>query len=114
MKEIRRLRDKILIGCILCLFSFIPKGAANNYIMNPYTHQEISADSIIERVMTFAPLYETIVSDYRANLYIKGKMNIQKKSMLTVCNISMKISKKSSNTCLMTVWLSKKALTALL
>ena len=76
MKEIRRLRDKILIGCILCLFSFIPKGTANNYIMNPYTHQEISADSIIERVMTFAPLYETIVSDYRANLYIKGKMDI--------------------------------------
>ena len=66
------MRDKILIGCILCLFSFIPKGTANNYIMNPYTHQEISADSIIERVMTFAPLYETIVSDYRANLYIKG------------------------------------------
>ncbi|UWO02051.1 MULTISPECIES: DUF5686 family protein [Bacteroides] len=82
MKEIRRLRDKILIGCILCLFSFIPKGTANNYIMNPYTHQEISADSIIERVMTFAPLYETIVSDYRANLYIKGKMDIQKKNFI--------------------------------
>jgi len=82
MKEIRQLRDKILIGCILCLFSFIPKGAANNYIMNPYTHREISADSIIERVMTFAPLYETIVSDYRANLYIKGKMDIQKKNFI--------------------------------
>ena len=50
--------------------------------MNPYTHQEISADSIIERVMTFAPLYETIVSDYRANLYIKGKMDIQKKNFI--------------------------------
>ncbi|MEO3421205.1 DUF5686 family protein [Bacteroides xylanisolvens] len=82
MKEIRQLRDKILIGYILCLFSFISKGAANNYIMNPYTHQEISADSIIERVMTFAPLYETIVSDYRANLYIKGKMDIQKKNFI--------------------------------
>ena len=50
--------------------------------MNPYTHQEISADSIIERVMTFAPLYETIVSDYRANLYIKGRMDIQKKNFI--------------------------------
>ncbi|RJU24401.1 hypothetical protein DXA05_23705 [Bacteroides sp. AM54-2NS] len=67
---------------MLCLFSFISKGAANNYIMNPYTHQEISADSIIERVMTFAPLYETIVSEYRANLYIKGKMDIQKKNFI--------------------------------
>ena len=82
MKEIRRLRDKILIGCILCLFSFSLKGAASNYIMNPYTRQGISADSIIERVMTFAPLYETIVSDYRANLYIKGKMDIQKKNFI--------------------------------
>ncbi|WP_073347813.1 DUF5686 family protein [Bacteroides congonensis] len=82
MKEIRRLRDKILIGCILCLFSFSLKGAASNYIMNPYTHKSISADSIIERVMTFAPLYETIVSDYRANLYIKGKMDIQKKNFI--------------------------------
>ncbi|MEQ3323092.1 DUF5686 family protein [Bacteroides caccae] len=82
MKEIRRLRVKILIGCIVCLFSFISKGTANNYIMNPYTSTEISADSIIERVMTFAPLYETIVSDYRANLYIKGRMDIQKKNFI--------------------------------
>ena len=72
------MKYKILIGCMLCLFSFIPKGAAN-LVLNPYTSQEISADSIIERVMTFAPSYESIVSDYRANLYIKGKMNIQKK-----------------------------------
>ena len=50
--------------------------------MNPYTHQEISADSIIERVMTFAPLYETIVSEYRANLYIKGKMDISEEEFL--------------------------------
>ncbi|GAA6254517.1 DUF5686 family protein [Bacteroides sp. f07] len=64
------------------MFSFTLKGAAGNYIMNPYTRQEISADSIIGRVMTFAPLYETIVSDYRANLYIKGKMDIQKKNFI--------------------------------
>ena len=75
------MKYKILIGCMLCLFSFIPKGAAN-LVLNPYTSQEISADSIIERVMTFAPSYESIVSDYRANLYIKGKMNIQKKNFI--------------------------------
>lgn len=80
MKEIRRLRYKILIVCILGLFFFTSKGTAHDYVMNPYTRQEISADSIIERVMTFAPLYETIVSDYRASLYIKGKMDIQKKN----------------------------------
>ena len=82
MKEIRRLRYKILIVCILGLFFFTSKGTAHDYVMNPYTRQEISADSIIERVMTFAPLYETIVSDYRASLYIKGKMDIQKKNFI--------------------------------
>lgn len=95
------MRDKILIGCILCLFSFISKGAANNYIMNPYTHQEISADSIIERVMTFAPLYETIVSEYRANLYIKGKMDIQKKNFILRYVPSMfRLQRVFANICL--------------
>ncbi|MDR0940261.1 MAG: DUF5686 family protein [Mediterranea sp.] len=32
--------------------------------------------------MTFAPLYETIVSDYRAGLYIKGRLNILKKNFI--------------------------------
>ena len=63
------------------LVLFYSEGAAN-LVLNPYTSQEISADSIIERVMTFAPSYESIVSDYRANLYIKGKMNIQKKNFI--------------------------------
>ena len=76
------MRDKLLIGCILCLFSLAAKGADSHYVMNPYAGTDISADSIIERVMTFAPLYETIVSDYRANLYIKGKMNIKKKNFI--------------------------------
>lgn len=76
------MRVYILIGCVVCLFSFVAKGTASNVVMNPYTKQEISADSIVERVMTFAPLYETIVSDYRANLYIKGKMDIQKKNFI--------------------------------
>ena len=64
--------------------------------MNPYTHQEISADSIIERVMTFAPLYETIVSDYRANLYIKGKMDIQKKNFIPLCAFHVSFAKGCS------------------
>lgn len=72
---------KILIVSVLCLLSFQLKGVAN-HILNPNTNQYISADSILERVMIFAPSYQTLVSDYRANLYIKGKMNIQKKNFI--------------------------------
>lgn len=32
--------------------------------------------------MTFAPFYEKIVNDYRADLYIKGKLNIWKKNFM--------------------------------
>ena len=80
------MKYKILIGCMLCLFSFIPKGAAN-LVLNPYTSQEISADSIIERVMTFAPSYESIVSDYRR----KGYVNTCSKRIVT-CIIQLPIS----------------------
>lgn len=40
------------------------------------------ADSLVEKVISFAPLYETMVEDYRAGLYIKGKVNIRKKNRL--------------------------------
>nr|WP_321028576.1 MULTISPECIES: DUF5686 family protein [Bacteroides] len=50
--------------------------------MNPYTHEAISVDSILYNVMTFAPFYEKIVNDYRADLYIKGKLNIRKKNFM--------------------------------
>ncbi|WP_289293966.1 DUF5686 family protein [Bacteroides sp. 41_26] len=50
--------------------------------MNPYTREAISVDSILYNVMTFAPFYEKIVNDYRADLYIKGKLNIRKKNFM--------------------------------
>lgn len=39
-------------------------------------------NSILYNVMTFAPFYEKIVNDYRADLYIKGKLNIRKKNFM--------------------------------
>lgn len=50
--------------------------------MNPFTNRPVSVDSILSQVMTFAPSYENIVKDYRAGLYIKGKMNIRKKNLI--------------------------------
>ncbi|MBQ8501466.1 MAG: hypothetical protein IJ494_04045 [Bacteroides sp.] len=39
-----------------------------------------SADSIMEKVIFFAPLYEKVVDSYKAELYIKGHVNIRKKN----------------------------------
>lgn len=64
------------------MFLLFPLMGGASVVLNPYTREEISVDSIIERVMTFAPAYETIVDEYRANLYIKGKIHIRKKNFI--------------------------------
>ena len=43
---------------------------------------EAYADSIMDRVIFFAPFYERIVDEYKAELYIKGWANIRKKNHL--------------------------------
>ena len=40
------------------------------------------ADSVMERVIFFAPFYEKIIEEYRAQLYIKGTVEILKKNHL--------------------------------
>ncbi len=49
-------------------------------ISNIYGKRGVSADSIMEKVIFFAPFYESIVNEYRAELYIKGRVNIRKKN----------------------------------
>lgn len=76
------LKRIILIGTFLVLlFSFAQKGRATS-VLNPYNGKPVSADSIVSNVMNFAPFYEKIVKDYRADLYIKGKLNIKKKNVM--------------------------------
>lgn len=60
---------------------FAQKGEAA-LVLNPYTKQPVSVDSIVREVMEFAPFYEKIVKDYRAELYIKGKLNVKKKNLM--------------------------------
>lgn len=40
------------------------------------------ADSIMERVRFFAPFYDGLVDDYRAQLYIKGEVDVHRKNFL--------------------------------
>lgn len=49
---------------------------------NPYGKRGTVADSLMEKVIFFAPFYESIIDDYRADLYIKGRVNIRKKNYL--------------------------------
>lgn len=42
----------------------------------------LSADSLMSKVISFAPLYENIIGEYRASVYVKGRVNVRKKNYL--------------------------------
>lgn len=63
----------------MVLLLIVAEAAAKD-ISNIYGKCGVSADSIMEKVIFFAPFYESIVNEYRAELYIKGRVNIRKKN----------------------------------
>ena len=68
---------KCALIVLMCLFSFGAKGKSDTVAL-----RAIAVDSIVEHMMAVAPLYEKVVSDFRANLYIKGRFEIKKRNFL--------------------------------
>ena len=77
MVNLRRLLQ-FCFACV-CFCICLPQVFARNSV-NPYGKSGGAADSIMEKVIFFAPFYASIVDDYRAELYIKGRVNIKKKN----------------------------------
>lgn len=72
----------LIIGCI-CVLTFLNLPYARaDYVPYVYRGRVISADSIMDKVIFFAPLYEKIVDSYKADLYIKGRVNVRKQNKL--------------------------------
>lgn len=67
---------------VLFLLFSMQKGKADDVIPIPGTSTSVSADSIIKKVMAFAPFYENIVSEYKADLYIKGVLDIKRQNFI--------------------------------
>ena len=79
-KEKLRLKRLLFIWIWICfLFSFVQKAGAER-VSYPVDKHVSSADSIMEKVIFFDPLYERIIESYKAELYIKGWVNIRKKN----------------------------------
>lgn len=78
--EVRHLKHIIYIGTLLCFLLSVSLKVHASSMPSPYDVKSLSADSIMKKVIFFAPFYETIIDDYRAELYIKGKVNIRKKN----------------------------------
>lgn len=73
---------RLLIGVLLCFLWLVPRQARAGDAPYVYQGHSISADSIMDKVIFFAPLYESIVDAYKAELYIKGRINIRKQNKL--------------------------------
>lgn len=76
----KKLISVILYLCLL-LFS-LPQFVEGKTSRNRKEVQPVLLDSILDNVMLFAPFYEKIVADYKAKLYIRGKMDIKKHNHL--------------------------------
>ena len=79
-KETLRLKRFLLIWIGVCfLLSGVQKVGAVS-VSYPKDKDVLSADSLMDKVIFFAPFYERIVDSYKAELYIKGRANIRKKN----------------------------------
>ncbi len=76
------LKRSLFIGLLVCLLLPITREAAAGRVFYPKDKYASVADSIMEKVIFFAPFYERIVESYKAELYIKGRVHIHKKNHL--------------------------------
>lgn len=70
----------ILMGLLLALPACLWAGGRAPLL--PPDPQTRAADSLMSRVIFFAPMYEQAVGAYKAELYIKGCINIRKQNFL--------------------------------
>lgn len=76
------MKRSLLIGVLICLLLPFTRKAEAGRVSYPKDKYAVSADSIMEKVIFFAPFYERIVESYKAELYIKGRVDIRKKNRL--------------------------------
>lgn len=71
-----------MIWLMVCVLFPAFQEAVARTVPYPNDAKSRSADSIMERVIFFAPLYESVVDNYKAELYVKGRIHIRKKNRL--------------------------------
>lgn len=77
-----RLKYYIYILFSFCLLLSSPSEVKAEPVSGPYGKRDASADSIMDKVIFYAPFYGRIVEDYEAELYIKGQINVKKKNLI--------------------------------
>lgn len=71
-----------LLFFLVTLCPVIANRPSNEQNFPSHGNSQVSVDSILSKVIQFAPLYESAVEEFRADLYMKGKLYIRKKNLL--------------------------------
>lgn len=74
-----KFRASILLLILIMLFPFSEAWGSKKVCLS---EKPVLADSILNNIIFFAPLYEKVVERYNADLYIKGKLDIKKSNHL--------------------------------
>lgn len=69
-----------VIACLVCLL-FFPEIYAEGNKRRIYD-KPVVADSILQNLFQFSPFYSRIVDEYKADLYIKGRVKVHKSNRL--------------------------------
>lgn len=72
----------IRIVFLVCFLFFTYLEVMATPISYRHGNRRSPADSIMTKVLFFAPFYERIISEYNAELYVKGEVDIRKKNHL--------------------------------
>nr|WP_083808280.1 DUF5686 family protein [Bacteroides helcogenes] len=75
-----RLERLLFIWIWICYLLPVWQEVGAACVSYPKDIQVRSADSIMDKVIFYAPFYERIIDNYKAELYIKGRVNIRKKN----------------------------------
>ena len=76
------LKKYILIGLCIVLSGLCGNKACASYTFSGSEANGMPVDTILNRVILYAPFYEKIVGEYTADLYIKAKADIKKKNLI--------------------------------
>ncbi len=76
------LKYRIVWFIVYLLWVLLPCKGKAQIPWEPSDEPKEVLDSVISNLLSFAPLYENIIHEYRADLYIKGKMNVHKRNQI--------------------------------
>ncbi len=76
------LKKYILIGLCIVLSGLCGNKACASHTFSGSEANGMPVDTILNRVILYAPFYEKIVGEYTADLYIKAKADIKKKNLI--------------------------------